>query len=179
VARCVTTRAHHLGAHWLYSSDDIVRRQRPPDPFQLELTNRLDLHGVLDLHQDSRGDQDLTRFGFVAEARGDVGHRADSGIIEAALEADCAERSEAVRDPDTEANVMPEAAPRCRQRAESVTHFKRHEHSLKSRVLNRHRIIEHDHHTVASVPLKRAVVFDNDFADCRMVPLRLPRLRSQ
>jgi hypothetical protein len=31
-------------------SDHIVRRQRTPDPLQRELTDRLDLHGVLDLH---------------------------------------------------------------------------------------------------------------------------------
>jgi hypothetical protein len=30
----------------------------------------------------------LTRFGFIAEARGDVGHGADSGVVEAAFEAD-------------------------------------------------------------------------------------------
>jgi hypothetical protein len=28
--------------------ENIVRRQRPPDPLQLELADRLDLHGVLD-----------------------------------------------------------------------------------------------------------------------------------
>jgi hypothetical protein len=38
----------------------------------------------------------LSRLGFVAKARGDVGDRADSGIVEAALEADGAERSEPV-----------------------------------------------------------------------------------
>ena len=32
-----------------YSADHIVRRQRPPDPLQLELTDGLDLHGILDL----------------------------------------------------------------------------------------------------------------------------------
>ena len=31
------------------AADHIVRRQRPPDPLQLELTDWLDLHGVLDL----------------------------------------------------------------------------------------------------------------------------------
>ena len=43
----------------LYGSDHIVRRQRPPDPLQLELTYRLDLHRVLDLHQHARTDEDL------------------------------------------------------------------------------------------------------------------------
>jgi hypothetical protein len=46
--------------------NDVVRRQRPPDPLQLELTDRLDLHGILDLHQHSRADQDLPWLGFIA-----------------------------------------------------------------------------------------------------------------
>ena len=43
------------------SSEDIVRRPRPPDPLQLELTHWLDLHGVLDLSQHARANQDLTQ----------------------------------------------------------------------------------------------------------------------
>ena len=93
------------------AADHIVRRQRPPDPLQLELTDWLDLHGVLDLRQHSRADEDLPRLGFIAEPRGDVGHRPDGGIVEASLEADRAERSEAVRNADAEANLVPEATP--------------------------------------------------------------------
>ena len=53
----------------------------------------------------------MTRLGLIAEARGDIGHCADGGIVEAALEADGAERSEAVRYADAEADLVPEAAP--------------------------------------------------------------------
>ena len=56
-----------------------------------------------------------------------------------------------------------------RQGSDCVTHFERHEHSLKRRVLDRHWIIEDHHHAVASVAFKRAVVFDDDFADSRMI----------
>ena len=66
-------------------ADHIVRRQRPPDPLQLELTDRLDLHGVLDLHKNSRADEDLSWLGFIAEARGHVRYRPDGGIVEAPL----------------------------------------------------------------------------------------------
>ena len=90
-----------------HGSNHIVRRQRPPDPLQLELAHRLDLHGVLDLRQHPRTDEDLSRLGFIAKARGDIGYRPDGGIVEAALEADGAERSEAVRNADAEANVVP------------------------------------------------------------------------
>ena len=69
-----------------------------------------------------------------------------------------------------------------RQRSDGVTHFKRHEYSLKRRVLDWHWIVEDDHHAVTSVAFERAVVFDDDFADGRMVvaqqaPSRLPRRR--
>ena len=53
-------------------SNHIIRRQRSPDPLQLKLTDRLNLHDILDLHQHSRTDEDLTRFGLIAEPRGDV-----------------------------------------------------------------------------------------------------------
>ena len=39
---------------------------------------------------------------FIAKPRGDVEHRADSCIVEPALEADCAKRGEAVRYADAE-----------------------------------------------------------------------------
>ena len=47
-------------------SDHIVCRQRPPDPLERELTHRLDLHGILDLHEHPRTDQDLPWLGFIA-----------------------------------------------------------------------------------------------------------------
>jgi hypothetical protein len=50
-------------------------------------------------------------FRLVTETRGDVGDGADGGIVEATLEADSAKRSEAVRDADAEANLVPETAP--------------------------------------------------------------------
>ena len=73
----------------------IVSCQRPPDPLQLELTHGLDLDRALDFHQHSRADEDLTRFCFIAQPRGDVGYGADGGIVEPALEADSSERGEA------------------------------------------------------------------------------------
>jgi hypothetical protein len=80
-----------------------------------------------------------------------------------------AERSEAVRNPDAKANFVPEAAPGLRQSSEGVTHFKRHEYSLKRRVLDWHWVVEHYHHAVTSVTFERAVVLDYDFADGRMI----------
>ena len=112
IRQCLRCRLDRCPQALGYGSYHIIRRQGPPDPLQLELTNRLDLHGVLDLRQHSRADQNLPRLGFIAKARGHVRHRPDGGIIEAPLITNGAERSKAVRNPDAEANVVPEAAPR-------------------------------------------------------------------
>ncbi len=85
----------------------VVRRQRSPYPLQLELTDRLDLNGVLDFGQHAGADEDLSRLGLVAKARGDIRNGTDSGVVEPVLEADCAERSEAVRYADAEAISCP------------------------------------------------------------------------
>jgi hypothetical protein len=95
-----------LRGYRLQNRQHIIRRQRPPDPLQLELADWLDLDGVLDLRQHTRTNQDLSRLGFIAKPRGNIGHRPDGRVIEAPLEADGAERSEAVRDADAKANVM-------------------------------------------------------------------------
>src|SRR5262245_17150447 len=69
---------------------------------------------MLDLHQHSRADEDLTRPSLIAQARCHVRHRPYSGIVKSALEADGAKRSEAVRNADAETNLVPKAAPGCR-----------------------------------------------------------------
>jgi hypothetical protein len=51
-----------------------------------------------------------------------------------------------VRNPDAETNVVPPPTPIVGQRSGGVTHFKRHEHSLQRRVLDRHWIIEYHHY---------------------------------
>jgi hypothetical protein len=67
---------------------------------------------MCDFHQHSRTDEDLPRLGFVAEARADLRHRAESGVVELALKPNGAKRSEAVRNADAKANVVSEAATR-------------------------------------------------------------------
>jgi hypothetical protein len=160
------------------STEHIVRRQRASNALERELAHRLDLHGALDLHQHSRADQDLSWLGLIAKTGGDVGHCADGGIIEASLKADGPERGKSVRNPDAEANVVPQATPRFGQRSDCLAHFKRHEHSLERRVIYWDWIVEDDHHAVTGVAFERAAVFDDNFADCRMVvaqqPSRLP-----
>jgi hypothetical protein len=42
-------------------------------------------------------------------------------------------------------------------------------HGLERRVLHGHRIVENDHHAIASVAFERAAVFDDDLPDRRVV----------
>ena len=61
-------------------------RCKPPtvaNPLEFKLSHCLDRHGVLDLRQHPRADEDLTGFGLIAKARGDIGNRPDGGVIEA------------------------------------------------------------------------------------------------
>jgi hypothetical protein len=57
-------------------------------PFNSNSPTGLDLHRVLDFCQHSRADEDLTRLGFIAKARGDVRNGPNGGAIKAPLEAD-------------------------------------------------------------------------------------------
>jgi hypothetical protein len=109
---------------FLCCANHVVRRQRPPDPLQLELADWLNLHGVLDLRQHPRTNQDLPRLGFIAKPRSNIGYRPDGGVVEASLEADGAERGKTVRYADAEANVVP-PTPRFWLGSDCVTHFKR------------------------------------------------------
>src|SRR6185312_6754576 len=116
-----------------------------------------------------RTDEDLSWLGLIAKAGGDVRHRTNGRIIETPLKPDGAKRRKAMRHAIAEANLVPQATPRFRQGSDCVTYLKRHEHSLERRVLDWHRIVEDDHHAVTGVSFERAVVFDDDFADGRMV----------
>src|SRR5579863_177065 len=152
-----------------FRGEHIVSRQRTTDPLERELAHRLDRHSVLDRHQHAWTDEDLPRFGFIAEPRGHVGYRADSGIVEASLKADGAERGKSVGDADADADLVAQPPTLLRQRSDDVTHFERHQHRLERRLLDRHWVIEHHHHPVAGVTLERAAVLDDDFADGGMI----------
>ena len=62
-------------------TDHVVSRQRPPDALQLELTDRLNRHGVLNLCQNPSADQDLSGLGLVAQTRGDIRNGSDGVIV--------------------------------------------------------------------------------------------------
>ena len=132
--------------------NDIVRRHRRPDPLQLELADWLDLHGVTDLCQYPRTNEDLSWLGLIAKPGGDVRNGPDGGIVKSALEADSPKRSKPVRDADAEANVscpqrrhVSVKAPMASRTSSAMSD------GLERRVLDWHRIIEDHHHAVTSV----------------------------
>ena len=63
--------------------------------------------------------------------------RPDGGIVKAPLITNRAERSEAVRNPDAEANIVPEAAPGCRQGSALSVNPEKPRRSRKSPVIRR------------------------------------------
>ena len=94
-----------------HGCEHIVCRQRSPYPLERKLTHWLDLHGIFNFRQHPRTDQDLPRLRFIAEPRSNVGYRPDGGIVEASFKSDGAERGEAVRYADAEANVVTPPTP--------------------------------------------------------------------
>lgn len=74
-----------------------------------EVAYALRHHPILDRRIDGLADEYLAGLCLVAQPRGEVGDTADRGVIEAPLEADCAQRREALRNADAETEII--AAP--------------------------------------------------------------------
>src|SRR5271169_1213517 len=96
---------------WGCGGENIVRRQRTPNPLECELTHRLNRYRILDRHENARTDQDLTGLSFVAKTRGDVGDRANRGVVEAPFKSDSAERRISMRYTDAKANIVAQLTP--------------------------------------------------------------------
>src|SRR4029077_8553112 len=146
-----------------------VSHYRAANTLQRKLADGLDRYRFLDGLPHSRADEDLTGLGFIAKPGRDIGHCPNRGIIEAAFKSDRAERRKAMRDADPEAKVVTKVAPFFDQSADCRAHIERHQGGLQRRILDWDRIIENDHHDVASKSLQRAAVFENDLADSLMV----------
>ena len=85
--------------------ENIVRRQRTPNPLECELTHRLNRYGIFNCHENARTDQDLTGLSLVAKTRGDVGDRANRGVVEAPFKSDSAERRISMLYTDAKADI--------------------------------------------------------------------------
>src|SRR4029077_2853612 len=86
--------------------ENVVGDYRSTNALEFKLANCLDGDGVLDRHQHTRADQNLTGLGFVAEPGCDIGHCSNGGIVESPLEADGAQGRISVRYANTKADLV-------------------------------------------------------------------------
>ena len=96
---------------WGQGGDNIVGGYGSANALERKLANRFDGYGVFDRHQNTRANQNLTRLGFVTQPGCDVGHRPDSGIVEASLETDGAERGISVCYANAKADLVDCSGP--------------------------------------------------------------------
>src|SRR5205085_11935287 len=88
-----------------------VRGHWAVETLQRELAHRLDVDQLARRRMDPLADQDLAAGGLGAQARRDIGHRADGAVIEPSLEADRANGGEALLDADAGAQPVTELPP--------------------------------------------------------------------
>src|SRR6516164_2875895 len=74
-----------------------------------------------------------------------------------------------MRNADAEANLVSPPTPRFRQGSDGVAHFEGHKHRLQRRVLDWHRIVEHNHHAVTGIAFERSAILDDLLANCSVV----------
>ena len=81
-------------------------------------------------------------------------------VVEAALEAECAEGGEALRDADAEVELVAALRQRARSGANCACIASAMRAARAAGVRHRHRIVEEDHDAVAGEALERALVLD-------------------
>src|SRR6516164_3088522 len=150
-------------------SQHIVRRHRTADALEVELTHEFDGDGFIDRQHDTGANQDLTWLGFIAKPGSDIRNRANRGVVEPSFESNSAKGRESMRYADPKAKIVTEQTPFLNHCSDSGSHIERHQNRLECRVFHGHRLVEDYHHAIASKSLKRAAVFDDDLADCRMI----------
>ena len=107
--------------------------------------------------------------GHGAQPGGEVGHRADRGVVVAAREADPAERGVALRDAHPEAEVVSLAAPPLRQLGDPGPHVHRHPHRTVRCVRAGDGVVEEDEQPVAGEVLEGALVREHQLAERQVV----------
>ena len=115
---------------WRNGCNDIVRGYGLPNTLERKLPDLFSDDSFFDCREDTRANENLARLSFIAKTRGDVGDRANCGVIEAPLKADSAERSISVRYTDAKADIVAKLTPPFSQCANRNAHFQRHLHGL-------------------------------------------------
>src|SRR5262245_42599439 len=156
---------------WTFVScaHDLVGGERPGEPLELQLADRLGLDAALHGRPQARPDQDLPGHGERAQPRREVCHRPERAIVVAALESDPAERRVAGLDPHAEGELRSTAAPARRQLLEPLAECEREADRLQLVVLDRHRVVEEHHDAVSRELLQRAAMLREQRADGAVV----------
>ena len=96
--------------------------------------------------------------GVRAQPRGEIGDAADRGVVEAAFEADPAERRETLSDPLPESEIVAFTTPPNGQLVHRIADLQRHPDGALCGVVVWDRIVEEHHDPVAGEPLERALI---------------------
>src|SRR5687768_4975430 len=140
----------------LPQSSEPERRHRLQEAAQLQRPHRLGVGERGDLLLGLGVEQNLAGARLAAQARRQVRHVADRGILPALLEADYPEGGLALGDADSEPHRVAELFPGLGDRHEGLLQGERHAHRALARPVHRERVVEEDHHAVAGEVLQRA-----------------------
>ena len=138
---------------------NVVDAYRPAESLGLHVADLFGDGHVLDGGENAVGDQHLPGPGVRAQPRGEIRDAADGGVVEAAFEADPAERRVTLGDPLPESEVVAPPTPPDGQLAHRIADPQRHPDGALGGVVVRNRVVEEHHHPVAGEPLERALVF--------------------
>src|SRR6185437_15111378 len=94
---------------------------------------------------------------------------ADRRVIYTILETDASQRRVALRHANAAAKVVPALHPAERQVSDRITHLDGQSNRALWSVIAGQRIVEEDHHAVASEAIKRAFVLANQWSDRTMI----------
>src|SRR5262249_42924703 len=101
--------------------------------------------------------------------RSDIRNRANRGVVEPSFKTNSPKGGKSMRYADPKPKIVTEQPPFLDHCSNSSSHIERHQHCLERRVFHGDRIVKDHHHAIASKPLKRATVFDDNLSDCRMI----------
>src|SRR6516162_11665196 len=142
--------------HYVVDGDGLAQA------FQRHVTDLFQPYGIFDRVRETAADQDLSILGFAAQPRGEVGDRADRGVVHALGEADLAEGGVALGNADPETDIVAVPPPGVEQYLRRLAHRHLHVDRPFDRIGSRQRIVEEHHDPVAAIMVDRAFEAGND-----------------
>src|SRR6185503_2507409 len=153
VSRCLPSISWR---HRIALARQLECRDRLHKALERHLADRLDDERLAERGAHPLIDQDLPGIRLAAKPRGEVDDTADRRIIEAALEAECAERRVAARDADAQIEVVAVVEPLRAQHGKALAHRERHARRAPGGLRNGQWIVEEHEDPVACEPIERA-----------------------